>query len=85
VYYDDALAFCQSLGVAFCETSSIEGQNVDMSFAELCRMIEGRIDGGQLALESVCPRRISDEGDDEGGNIKLDQKMNPGNGAGCGC
>lgn len=65
IYYDDGLVICQSKGVAFCECSSTEGQNVDLSFAELCRMIEQRVQSGSLPLENICPRRINDGDADE--------------------
>merc|ERR1712183_1052391 len=61
VFYDDGLAFCQNKGIAFCEVSAQEGQNVDLSFAELCRMIEQRVQNGNLPLENICPKPLTDQ------------------------
>ena len=62
---------CQSKGVAFCECSSTEGQNVDLSFAELCRMVEQRVQCGSLPMENICPRMVN-EGEGGDATVKIE-------------
>ena len=73
IFYDDGLAFCQNKGIAFCEVSSLEGQNVDMAFAELCRMVEQRVANGNLPLENICPKLVTDRDADDKEYILTDK------------
>lgn len=58
VPYEEGLSLCKELRVAFCETSSVSGQNVRRLFFESSKMVLHKIETGALHEQDFKPKFV---------------------------